>query len=322
MNSDYTDNKTRSELRIGTEEAFDRYFLYGNYEGDIPNSLIMKVVSNITQPEKYRKTLEPFYYSPKLRRILDYVRFNSDYIQAERGSLSDIVTLIFDMSDFLKEDIATSFTSPIRFYATNAILDLLRDTDPERRANIIFNAIYQTQSVAGFLMTVTILKEEQEKRPQKKEFIPKDRLVELLVEADERGLRWLGSDSCLDHPEFRTVIWLVKKLAHEKHFESTLLVLIQKELENYKKFLKNYLVDRGPIEYGKVAGKEKIEFDFKGIDSIIDLQELRRIRLNMNIHFLENEPESYKMAWDMFNDGINKYLHTSRSKKKNDEEEK
>ncbi len=313
MNSDYSDDKTRSELRIGTEEAFDRYFLYGNYEGDIPNSLIMKVVNNITQPESYRKTLEPFYYSPKLRRILDYVRFNSDYIQAERGRLSDIVTLIFDMSDFLKEDISTSFTSPIRFYATNAIQDLLRDTDPERRANIIFNAINQTQSVAGFLMTVTILKEEQEKEPPKKEFIPKDRLVELLVEADERGLRWLGSDECLDHPEFRTVIWLVNKLTNVKHFESTLLVLIQKELENYKKFLKNYLVDRGPIEYGKVTGKEKIEFDFKGLQFIIDPKQLDKIGYKLKIHFLHDEPPLYKTAWDLFQEKLRKNPNSSLS---------
>jgi len=312
VSSDYISDQMRSDLRICTEEAFDRYFLYGNYVDDVQNSLVMNVVRNIARPEKYREILKPYFYSSKLRIILDYVRYNSEFIKSNVGNLSDIVALILDMSDYLKDDIATSFTSPIRFYATNAIEDLLRDTEPEVRANIIASAEHKSNAIAGFITTVAILQEEKKKDTKKGEFIPEHRLTELLGVAQERGLKWLGSNESLDHPQFRSLINIVKNLTDQNEFESTLLVLLGKNIQNYKKLLRNYITDRGPIEYGKVAGKQKLEFDFVDLDNIFDLGKLQKKYSDVAIPFEVGESEVYRVAWDLYNGGIGNYLYEKR----------
>lgn len=294
-------DNSKSQLLICSEEVFDRYFQYDNYEGDLPNHLIVSIINSMRQPEKLKEILQPFFRTGDLRRILIELRARAGHAFDKKSYAIDFIALCLEMSDQFIEDDFSRLETPIRFLATNAIEEYLIDFDANFRANVIWSAVSRSRGVAGFIMTVAIWKSESEKEQSKTPFVEKAELKDFISSARKIGLRWIKEDNSLVHPQFKTLLQAIKNISEKSYFLSALMVLLHRSQENYKMFLCNFLT---PLEKGNY------KFEFKWAASIIDLKELIQMGLDKKIAFSDSEDRRFELAWSLLSKGLDDYLRT------------
>ena len=290
---------SKSQLLISTEEVFDRCFLYGNFVGDLPNHFIESVINNLSQPERLEEIVKPYFRNSDLRKILMEVTARAGFSFEKKIYAIDFIRFCFDLSDHFVEDEESRMGTPIRFISTNAIEVFLQEFDSEYRVNVIWSAVNRSKAVSGIVMMVALWKKEMEQDDTEKHFIVEGSLEAFKKEARKRGLNWLKQHSCLDHPQFKILIGVIRNLSYESEFHSALMVLLHQSHGNYKKFIGSFLM---PDEDGKVT------FNFKYADSIIDLKELLKLCYDFKLVFTDSDGEKNMKAWNLFSQGLDNYL--------------
>ena len=292
-------DNSKSQLLISVEEVFERYFQYGNYVGDLPNYLIEKVISNLSQTEKLENIVKPYYRTSVLRKILMEVTVRAGFSFEKKNYAIDFIRFCFDLSDHFVEDEESRMGTPIRFISTNAIEVFLQEFSSEYRVNVIWSAVNRSKAVSGIVMMVALWKSEKEKDKLKESFIADADLKNLTLEAKKRGLKWIKQNNSLDHPQFNVLINIIRGICEYGEFNSALMVLLNRSHTNYKRFIGKFLF-RGE------QGKE--EFNFKFADSIIDLKELHKMSYDFNLAFSDTDGKENVKAWELFSSGLDNFL--------------
>jgi len=313
--SNFVDQGSKNLLRICWGEVYDRYFLYDNYKGDIPNSLISSLIKNLGREEIIEDLLGPHFKTGAVREIIVRVLDQVLHSDAKKYHDVNLVSLIFQTSDYMVNNLETWLRSDnSRNFIIRQLEYVLKDNGVQRRGDLVERALSRLQSVAGPLFLAVNEESKVKNDKTEKLLFAEDSRAWLKRASCQRALKWLENDSCLDHPLFVEVLYDAKRICDCQKLDTALIVLLKKNDFNYKKFLARFVRNTGPIGYGMVASHPKYELNFDALDNIIDVGELKRLR--QGIHFEEGETELYKIAWELLQEGSHEFLRKKRENSK------
>jgi hypothetical protein len=296
----------RNKLRICSEEVFDRYVLYGNFQGDIPNSTIHKIISAIVSMHRDLPILlEPYHNTDILRVVLDRVTSKIVDVGDVRPYAGTLLTLLLDQSDYLIESPMKSFGSPVRFFVYLTAREILLPFEPEHRANIVQTAYEQTSGKYGPIILLALFESEHKEASEVKPLITLERLEIVRRIISNRGEKWLEESSILANNHFPAIASCLRDWIPADDFKTAFHVLLLSE-ENIKVFLSRYLIRSETLKIGRVAGPVEYRFNFEGMDKIIDLKSISTRVASLTTN--ENDRPETVRAIELFRLGVGAYL--------------
>jgi predicted KAP-like P-loop ATPase len=159
------------DLRICHGDFFDRYFAYAVPHGDVPQSVVDKVIRLAGNREQLREVLDDLHTRELLVPLLQRLESYKMVISLEHAA--QFVTALLDVGDKLPEGTAGMFGMDAEMIAQRIIYHYMRrETDIERRGNTVLAAIEDT---IGHFLPVHLVWLDREQRGDQRG--PEERLL-------------------------------------------------------------------------------------------------------------------------------------------------
>ncbi|HUV29866.1 MAG TPA: P-loop NTPase fold protein [Acidobacteriota bacterium] len=297
------------DLRVCSAKIFDRYFLYANYVGDIPNADVQFLIANLGHVSGCRTAVESlakYYYTPGLRRLLEHLEAAMPMVVSAGTNPSNIVAFLFDVSDYLPRDEGVMGGIPIRFWLTNLVTQLVAGSSDEARAYLLQQAFAQSEGVFGPLAVFAVAAVEAEKQTGQQALAPANSQGILCRQAAERALAWMKAGAPLEHRHLVFILRVAKDFSEPKEFEFSLRGMLEDDI-NFQRFVTRYLVRSESVAIGQIAGKVDYRYDFPALEYITDLGAIRR-RMRTTL-LAPDAPDEVKLAFDVFLRDFDRYVH-------------
>ena len=299
-----TGQESVRDSRICAYTVFDRYFLYGNYTGDIPNYEVSRILANISRisAKEVVDMLKKYHFTSQLPLLLEVLLIKAKEAMGKSVFPANLVRFAFEIGDYLPKDQNTADEIPIRFVITNFVEEVLENHDASQRANILEGALCDTSGIFGPLTVLAMIEpNEKEKRG---DFIDPNRLRSLQKSAWKKGIDWLKQDGCLRHRHLTLILFLLKRWDTDHKFDVE-LHLLTKEDENFKLFLWHFLIRSQTVKYGEIAGPVEYKYDFDSLARLVSVQEIFQRVIRTSI--FDEEPDEVKIAFETFKKDYQKW---------------
>jgi|GEM_PF-2881493 len=296
--SDYTPtDEERASSRICTEEAFDRFFIYGNYVGDLSNAFVRHVSERIRTRQNVLEMIDKLRGTDRLRYLVDQLKVRSVSLEERGLYLQNLLTFILDVSDYLPETDETIYTLPIRFFIVNTIRELLEFLPPESRAMVLQQAFAESSGLFGPIVLTAIISRGYDKDPQADHIIPPESIKNLVSAATSKGRRWLESDTLVTHRHMRAMLSCLLDWLEPADLKRALdrVTLDERHL---KSFVTHFLIRSETRKMGAVAGRLEYRYDFEGMRKYCDLESIYSRVLSVDIK--DTDSFEAKTAMELF----------------------
>lgn len=157
----------KRELRVCTEEYYDRYFFLTIPEGDIPQSKIVDILQLVDKPNELRTQLRLLIRRDIIALVLDRMRDSIDQINHDYAQ--GIMAVLFDIGDEMSKKV-----SPLQFigpevYAVRIIHDFMsRQTDDIARIELFRGALVNSD---GVYLPLRIVDDDDENGERKRSLL-------------------------------------------------------------------------------------------------------------------------------------------------------
>jgi predicted KAP-like P-loop ATPase len=266
----------RVNLRICVEQVFDRYFLYGNYIGDLTNSTVEELVANFGRDNviqnKIRDLVESDPSTGRLRVAIDLIRARFTVSKDFGGRINDFVRFVFDSSDFLKDDINTTLGTPVRHFLIYAVKDVLAPLDPRSRGNVLSDSGERSYGIFGPVLIAAALS-EREATQEEREFVDSASLRDLKAIAVKKGKKWLNDQTSLTHPHFDVILFYLKIWLPREDYEYY-IGKVMREAEMTKRFIARFYTRTELVKAGAYAGKISYRYNYDRLSQYVDVSQL------------------------------------------------
>lgn len=308
--SDQDKVSNMAKLRICSEEIFDRYFVFGNYTGDVSNKDLAEITKFVFGDEsKLIKKLNEFPERDRLIRIIDIIIDELLDEDKTGRNVQYLVPLVYAASDLFTQD--EGYLSEIHIVdrITIWVKKLLKIVPSNQRFNILSEYIKNGIGIFGPVISIEIMDRSLKENENKKQeiLLDKDQLDKLKTMAKQKLLNWQKSANALDHIHFTTIYYIMARWYDDNDKTAAYNDLIGSE-KDFKIFISRFRI-RSQTEdtEGKLKGVATYSFNFKSIDTLFDINEINRRMQNLTVN--EDDIPEFKQAYKLFFDGIKQYLN-------------
>lgn len=174
------------ELRVCSEDRFDRYFRLTIPKGDIPQGEIRGLLSAADDRNELRSRFEVFAEEGLLAVLFEHLEAYTEDVPLD--AVGSFVTAIFDVGDDLPEERGGMFSVSPQMRAIRVAYQVLRRLDgPEGRADTLRRAIEETRGLSVPVQMVAIERQGAEREDESdRRLVTDDQLEELESTAASR----------------------------------------------------------------------------------------------------------------------------------------
>lgn len=294
-----------AKLKICSEALFDRYFLYGNYEGDIPNLEITNLIRRIGNIQMESEFIEKYKYTEQLDSILHRIKPKIAHdLKNQKASANSVVTFYFKAADYLPPDRNYAGEIPASWFIANAIGDFLSGHDSDYRFNIIQDSINVSKAISPILYIGLLEAEHKEEKIIP--FLTISQIEILKSTMIKRGLQWVRNLDGVEHKRIVPILYYLKEWAVKEDFDKCLSIFLSKE-NNFLDFLAAFLIASKTVEHTGYETLPEFKYSFERMDQIIDVAEVRQMIFNSGYTF-PNDDSVRAIAYRKFYDESPDYL--------------
>ena len=215
------------QLRVCTTPVFYRYLLYRAFIGDIPNSVIQKIVDSISDVTVAAQKLYRFRSSGQFRMVLDRVSRYSISSGQNVETATNVVRLLISSCDELPDETSPMSDEPIRFWVADIVEYVLRPFAANERADIISVAF---SPLSGVYVPVIVVAYAEQRRTEddKCEWLPQDSLDSVRAAVLSHLKQSLRNGYLQRVRDLHTMLFFAKKWSSDSFIESFSVFIDQK----------------------------------------------------------------------------------------------
>lgn len=297
--------KWKKDLRVCSQDVFDKYFLLSVPEDDLTQSEFKSLVKTLSNPTNFAQNILKIESIQKRRNTLDLLQENLD--QIEKSKRLGLLLALFDIGEQSSDerlgmmDIETIDQKARRLQYHI----LMRESEPER-AKILKDELKKTKTIYSPMFLIGYLylqhKDLEEKKEEEKPLISNKQDVEELLKTYIDKIRTLSkTDALKKHPKLGSfIIWWYKYGGNEKQ--------VRDYLKNYLKtkrdlliLLKSFKHHYYSQSFGDYVSTTHYNIDIKGLDEMIGLDNIKKA---VEKHFNGKLSKEEKEIEDILNKSI------------------
>jgi predicted KAP-like P-loop ATPase len=201
------------ELRVCSEDVFDRYFHLAIPQGDLPQAVLERILSRVSDRVALRNELKSLAEQGLLEVSLDRLEAYKQTIDLAHAE--PFITALFDIGDGLRQDMAGMFEMSPAQHAERIIYWYLKqEENPVVRGTVLHHAIEATDGLSlptGVVSLLELMAEGKDR--EKDEFVPADTLKELKDLCVAKFNAAAANGSLFGHPHVSSVLYRLRDWA-------------------------------------------------------------------------------------------------------------